>query len=239
MAIIVETSSTTVQKLIDGAARLTRVKGRGRALTGEDSAAWMETLNMMLESWALDNALIYSMVKENFTLASSANNYSIGSGGDFDTVRPEEILNMFIRAGGFDHPIVMITDAEYSAIGSKSVSTRPARAWYNPTYPTGTIYFESKPTVGESVHIDSLKPITTFDNLAQEVSLPPGYNALIKFNLAVEGANEYGRSVLPETAMRAEQLLNAVRRRNKRTPILAVDKALQGGESFNILTGSY
>lgn len=229
---------STVADLINGAARLTRVKGRGRPLTGEDSAAWLAALNMMLDSWAVDNNLVYEVTKENFTFASSANNYSIGSGATFNTTRPEEILSMFIRAGSNDFPIDLITSKQYAAIGSKSTSGRPARAYYDPTWPTGTIYLESKPAVGEALHIDSLKPISSFASLASTVSLPPGYEALIKFNLAVECANEYGRSVLPETASRARQLLDAVKRRNRRIPIAQVDAALQGGDSFNIITGS-
>lgn len=228
---------STVQDLIDASARLTRVKGRGRPLTGEESAAWLNALNMMLDSWAVDDLLIYGITKEALTLATSAKSYSIGASGDFNTTRPEQIVNMFIRAGDEDHPVRIIDSAEYAAIGNKNISARPSRAWYNPTWPTGTIYFESKPTVGEKVVIDSLKPISSFANLSTTVTLPPGYEALIKYNLAIEVANEYGRSVMPETATLAAKLMDKVKRRNKRIPKLGVDSALQPQDSFNILTG--
>lgn len=238
MAIILPVSPvTTVQNLIHGALRLIRVKGRGRPISGEDSQSAFDALNMLLAGLSLDNPFAFAVTKESFSISAGQATYTIGPTGDMVTVRPEEIRELFFNDGVTDYPIKFITESEWTPIADKTVTGRPERVWYNPTFPDGTLYFEYYPDTNYTLNVHSLKALTAFTSLTQTVELPPGYERMIKYNLALELAPEYGRPVSQEVFLIAQQTLDAVKRRNRRTPVLVVDPALQLPEQFNINKG--
>jgi len=116
------------------------------------------------------------------------------TGGNFNTVRPTQILNAFVRdSGGTDHDVAIIGPGKYQGISTKTTAGRPYFLHFVGTAPLGTIYLYPVPDAAETLYLDSLKPLTELTTLTATIALPPGYMAMLKSNLAVALAPEYNR----------------------------------------------
>jgi hypothetical protein len=228
----------TAEKIIDRAAKLCGVKGRGRALSAEDANDFLEVLNALLDSWSANDLMIPVTTTDQLTLSVGFDSYTIGTGGTFNVSRPEQIFSGRIRdAQGTDHHVDLIERDEYNAIAVKGVGGRPRRMYYIPTVPLATIRFDSVPTVAEAFFLDSLKPLAQFATLATSIDLQAGFYKALYFNLAVDMAGERGRPISQSMANGATQGLVFVRGRNFRAPIMEVDTALKRARSYDINAG--
>ena len=185
-------------------------------MSPSDTGHGLDLLNDMIEEWAGESLLIYEQTEESFSLTVDKTSYTIGTGGDFDTTRPEEILGgAFIRdSSNYDHPVAVISIGQYRAINDKAMSGRPFQLAYNPTYSLGTIYVFYAPNDTEALHLRMLKKFNTFAGLATELSLPPGYNNALIFNLAVNLAPDYGKKVSNILAHLASRSKAKLKRKN-------------------------
>lgn len=181
-------AQVTAQTLIDGAFRKLGIK-KPQATR---RANGLEALNDYLGNKSGNRNIIPFMTRESFSLVSGTRIYEIGPSGDFNTVRPLQIISAFIRdANGYDHHVsVVMTLEEHDRITTKDVSTRPLRLWYKPIYPKGKIFFDSEPNAVETLHIESWKHLTEIATLATEVALPDMYKLFLKYAIANELAPE-------------------------------------------------
>lgn len=167
-----------------------------------DRVEWsLFKLNAMLESWETERLMCTAVVEENETLTSGTAEYTIGSGGDFDTTRPLEIFdNAFIRIGDTDYPVKRWSLDQYRMQGDKSTSKRPEYFAYQPEYPLGVVYFYKEPDSAYDFHFSSRKPLKTFATATTSVNLEPGWSRALLYGLAIELAPGFGKSVSPELA---------------------------------------
>jgi hypothetical protein len=208
-------SSNTALLLIEGAIRL--IKGINYNPSPADLGAGFTGLNDLIASWSSDEIMVPAVISENFPLVAAQGSYTIGSGGDFNTVRPTKIkAGVFIRdSNGSDHPVYIITREQYLANTLKNVGGRPSRLYYKPEYPLGIIYFNMVPTSTESIYFDSLKPITEITDVSVTLALPPNYKRALKYNLALEIAPEFDDIKIPElTVTIAKESKEALERTN-------------------------
>jgi hypothetical protein len=146
----------------------------------------------MLDTWSAEGLPVYAATLEGLTMTVGAASRSIGVGGNFDTVRPTQILNAFVRSSDIDYPVEIIGPGRYQGISTKTTSGRPYFLHYVGTAPFGTIYLYPVPDAAETLYLDSLKPLVDLDDITATIVLPPGYKAALKSNLAVALAPEYG-----------------------------------------------
>lgn len=173
-----------------------------------ESADGMEALNLLLKEWATSPLGIYRVTRESFTMTAAKGEYTIGSGGDFDTVRPIKLLAAFIRVSDMDNPITGLHISEYASLGNKLTSGMPSVIYAEPAYPLGILVFYPVPDTAYTLHLYSHKPLGAYTSLSADLALPPEYEPALKFNLAVELAAEFGRDLRPQTAVRATQTLD-------------------------------
>jgi hypothetical protein len=173
----------------------------------------LSSLNTLLINLAVDNLNLYAVVTESFPLVVGTSTYTIGSGGDFSTVRPTKILEgVYIKdSAGLDYPVIPMSRREYNRIVNKIDSGRPTRMYYEAEYTLGKIRFNYKPSAIETLYIDSWKPITEIASLATTISLPPEYLQALKYNLAVELAIQDPPSMVVRIA---NSSLEAIRENN-------------------------
>lgn len=213
---------TTVLELIKDAAETARVYAPGESMGDDKAQSIFRELNRMIGSWANENFLIYSQTEENFDLSADTASYTIGSGATLDTVRPQEILEgTFLRKpnGTHDYPLTVKTLEEYRLIRYKSNKSIPWWISYNPTYPTGTLYLWWTPEVAYELHLLSLKELGSFSTLAEDISLPPGYEDAIMYNLAIRIGPKYGKKLRQDIVALASQGIKVLKRRAaKRMP---------------------
>jgi len=210
----------------------------GETPTATDSQRVLRSLNSMLDSWSNERGFIYALTQETLALDGSQS-YTIGEDGtpDFDTVRPLEIdPTTFVRSGNSDYPLTILTQDEYAAIQNKSFSgSLPDSLYYDPTYPNGTLYLF--PAAQGSLHLSSWKPLSTFSLLTTALSMPPGYQRAIEYNLALEILPLFALPEPSTLARLAKQARRAIKHKNAPRVSMSLPRELVRRGRFNILTG--
>jgi hypothetical protein len=175
--------SETAQTLITRAYRTLNAIAVGESPTTDELAEGLSIMKMMFRHWAALNIRIPYITMENFAL-TGAESYTIGSGGNFDTVRPAAIRGGYIRdSNGYDSIITIVDENWYRGISLKSLISDGAYMWYSPEYPLGKIFLY--PVGGSRIYIDTLKPFTEPALVSSSISFPPEYDEAIVNNLAV------------------------------------------------------
>ena len=226
-------ATVTAEVIVEAALRKT-----GDTFASADKKAHaLIDLNAMIGQWSAEGLLVPSITTENFTLTINDGEYSIGSGGDFNTVRPVKIKNAYLQdANGYDYVINPMSKKRYNAITDKTTKSRPEKYLYVQSYPLGKIYFDYRPDIAYEFYFDSYKPITEFSTLATTVNLPDEYKMALIYNLAIlvgSDTNQVSKAVVA-LAVDTKKVL---KRNNIQTPLANFDGALIGGGSFNIYTG--
>tara|TARA_R100000008_G_C3569327_1_gene161068 strand:+ start:80 stop:790 length:711 start_codon:yes stop_codon:yes gene_type:complete len=181
---------TTARDIIKGALRKIHKLGSGQSLAPEDASDALETLNDMIATWSIEGGLIFTETKETFPVSGGAVSYTIGSGGDFDTVKPVKIFSMTYTQGSIDYKLRQYDNISYSRIADKDQQGIPEVFYFNDNYPLAEIFFYYAPSNG-SVTIYSEKPLTEFTSLDAELDMPAYYRAALIYNLALWLAPEY------------------------------------------------
>jgi len=222
----------TGNDLIRAAMRLIQVSAVDTDLTASELRDGLESLNRMIDAWALEELMLYQVTRETFPLAASQLSYSVGIGGDFDTVRPTKIVGAYltISTGAIpvDYPMQVIGYDDYNDIRLKTLQTNfPSYCYYEPAFPLGNLYVYPVCAVSnESITLTSWKPLAMIADPTATVSLPPGYWEALVFNLAIRIAEEYQFDIRPTTVALAESALKKIKRLNQRTLTLQTDVAL-------------
>ena len=229
---------TTATQIIDRALKIAGVLGEGETATSEEAADGLVSLNDMVDSWNIERLAIYQIQEENFTLTIGDNSYTIGSGGDFNTTRPVKIENAFIRQNGNDYPVVIINNQAFDNITTKAVqSDLPDQLYYEPSFPLGTIHIYETPSAANDIYINSWKSLHSFSSLTTTLSLPPGYERALKYNLASELAPEYGMTLTAKAEQIATESKGRIKTLNAaNNPLIArVDYgAVSNARRYNI-----
>ena len=183
--------SETAETLIKAAMRAIGALASGETPTTDEYADALESMKFMFRHWSSKNIRLYYTKQDTLTI-TGASSYTIGSGGDCDTVRPVSIRGGYYGdAGGVSYPIMMIDEAKYRAINYKSLTGPSYYAWYNPEFPLGKLY--PWPLASGTLYLDSLKPLSDPAAITSDVEFPPEYDEAIKWNLALRLCPEFGK----------------------------------------------
>lgn len=232
----------TPNSLIKSSLRAIGAIATGETPSAAEMADGLEALNMLLKLLsAKPSTMVYAITKDSFALAAGTASYTWGTTGTWNTARPARVQGAFVRdANGSDHHVGLIGEGQYRGFSLKSNSARPDKLFYNPAYPNGTAYVYPTPAAVETIHLDSLKPLTTFTSLIATIELPGEYEELLKWNLAVRLAPEYGKSPGVEVAAFAAGALDTVRTLNaamRVEEIFAEPAVARGGSRYDINQG--
>lgn len=227
---------STVNELIRRSLLLIGEIESDETLTADQSADGLSALQDMLSSWSVDSIKIPYVTTESFTLTVSKQSYTYGTGGDFNSTRPVQIEDVYLRENNQDYPVEIIRQDRYNEIVNKSASGRPAEIYYVPGYPLGLVYLDVASDKAYTLVFDVLKELTNPTAITDSVSFPEGYLRAIRFNLAVELAAEYSIPVKNEVAMIARESKKAIERSNLRVPTMETDFPFISS-TFNINTG--
>jgi hypothetical protein len=201
----------------------------------------------MLDQWGVEELMLYQVIRETFPLTASQNPYTIGYGGDWNTVRPTKIVDAYltIQTGALpvDYPMQIIGYDDYNAIRLKTLSTNfPSYLYYEPSFPLASCYIYPICAVGnETITLTSWKPLCLINDPTCYLELPPGYWEAIVFNLAIRIAEEYQFDIRTTTVALAQNALRIIKRMNQRTATLQTDTALMNTSQmrYNIYSDGY
>lgn len=225
---------STVSGLIQRALKDTGIIGVGQTPSAEDMNDAFDKLNSMLAQFSLRRWLVYELI-ETAVVSTGATSYSIGPGGAFNVPRPDRLESAFIRqitsAQAIDFPPLAIIEAreDYNRIALKSLITLPQSVFLDSGYPTGTLYFYPCPSAGiYEMHVFTKAHLPAFTSLTQTVILPPEYDELIVYNLAVRLRAAYQLPPDPTVTQLAKAALNTIKNANTQMPRLRMPAGLAG-----------
>lgn len=234
---------TTALTIIKAALRKIGKLGTGQSLPAEEAADALEALNGLIELWAVDDNKVYTQTRESFPLVGGKAAYTIGSGADFNTARPVEIIAAFTRmAGGVDdQPLTLWDIRQYATLNDRITTGRPEILYYDGNFPIGSITLWPVPNQADTLHLYSYKELSAFPLLSTDINLPPGYEQALVFNLAVMMAPEYETEASPTVKKLAGQYKRVIENANTKTfnDQLTIDPTLLEQSRFNIYTGRY
>ena len=225
----------TALSLITRAAKLLGVVRKGESLDADEAQDSLAALNELLSSWSNHSLVVAARTLEEITIVSSATSYTIAEGATFNTARPLKIESMVLTSGGTDHPIQMVSEKEFERITVKNVIGDSYLATYDNGFPTGTLRFYPLPSAGDTLRLLSEKPLGSIASLNTDVSLPPGYDRALRFNLAVEMAPEYGiepTQMVLRNAMQSLRNITIAAARNRKIAYCPAE-----GAERNVYTG--
>jgi hypothetical protein len=102
----------------------------------------------------------------------------------------------------------------------KSAGGIPGVLWANAQYPNSTITLFPVPAVAMTLNLVSQKAFKSFATLTTNVALPPGYEDLITYNLAVRTAPEFDVDTPPDVKQMAASTMRAMKRINTVVPVM-------------------
>lgn len=209
--------------------------GTGSSLSAEDANDALEVLNNMLSSFSAEGAMIFQETLETFNLVANKIAYTIGSGLDFNTTKPLEIIAATVRQGDTDYTITPYDELEYSMISQKAISgSVPRIYYYDNNFPTATIRFYPVPSAADTFTWSSRKALTSFATLDTVFAMPEQYKAMIIYNLAEWLAPEYERSLTPEArkiAIRTKKTVIVQNEKNEKNVSILSGIPLRGAGS--------
>lgn len=207
---------TTARDMIKASLKNIAVLGAGSSLSNEEAQDAFDMLNGILSQWSAEGSLIFQKTVETFPL-TTANSYTIGTGGDFNTDRPSEVTFVTVSDGSIDRPLYSMSQEQYASIVLKTNSTKPDSYYYDGNHPLGTIYFYPTPVGSETVTIYSLKPLSEFTGLTDTLDMPAHYRLALEFALSEAIAPQYEREASITVKRLAKRYKNNVMAENKRT----------------------
>ena len=211
--------------------------------SADEQADALRILNRMLSTWSNDSLMIAAAAtRETFPLVSGKQVYTLGPTGDLVTPRPTEVQFISIGQPGspsFETPVELINARQWSDILVKgTTSTFPTQAFVEYTNPNLTISVWPIPQLNYLIEVTSLKPLAQFVSVNDTVSLPPGYEDAIVYNLAVRLTPMYSKQLDPVVNEIAIGAKEKIERQNISEILLDTDPALiRRSGAFNYLTG--
>lgn len=204
------------------------------SVSADEASDGLSSLNGLISSWANDSLLVHGRSWETFTLTAGDGEYTIGPTADFPTTRPVSLVASYVRDADTDYPLQVISDESYTLfIQSKSDSGVPDVINLDNAYPTSKIRLYPVPDRTYTLFLLSEKPLTTL-GLDDTISLPPGWERALIYNLAIEIAPEYGQQidqVMYQIALEAKASIKRAVARSR-----PLDVNISSG-TFNIYTG--
>lgn len=181
--------------------------------TAQNTSA-LTSLNNMISLMGADFLPPY-ITRYSAALTIADAEYTIGSGGNFDTTRPLKIESAFLRdSSSYDHPLKIISSKDYNQIYNKSLTAAPECLYYQPEYPLGKLILDSAPEQAYDLHMDMWVNFTEFAATTTAFSLPPEYKAFFVYNLAVSLAEDWDRNVSKTLYAMAQESKNVIERLN-------------------------
>lgn len=232
--------STNASDLIAGALRLISSATPGESLNGDEAGTALIALNDLLASWSAQSFMVPFRTIESFPLVAGQQSYTIGSGANFNTTRPDSIGDCYLHdtVSGLDYPMESMTNDQYNAITLKTIQGIPKWFYYDPQYPSGVLYlYPTSSLASYSVYIDSLKPVAQFSSLSATLALPGEYQRPIKLLLAENLSIEYGFPLDQTLSSQIADAKKMIRSKNAQRVVASFDPALSSRPLFNIKTG--
>ena len=214
------------------------VLSAGKSPTADDYSTCLRRLNKLLSLWSIDGLMVPYRTQVTHSL-NGAESYTIGPGGDIDTVRPTFIESAYTTHQTRDYPLHVSHDrSEYDRIYDKSIIGVPRLVYYEPQVPLGRIFIWYVGDGTYTLKLSTRGQLETFPDTTTDVDLAPAYELALEYNLSILLAPIYETTVSAEVAAAAKDSLVKIKRLNRQAPKMVYPRGIPGGRGrYNIEAG--
>lgn len=211
------------------------VLGVGQSPAAEDTNDAFHELQGMLYQWQQQRWLVYNLIDVSVVSTGQAT-YTIGSGGDFNCLRPDNIESAYFVAVNVSpgmppsYPFEILQAREdWNNIVLKTLSTWPQYVFLDTAFPLANVLFNPIPPAGEfELHLSIKAPLPAPGDMTTEMSLPPEYDIAIVYNLVCLLCTSYGVPVPPDVRLQAAKSLKVIRNANAQIGRLQMPVGVDG-----------
>lgn len=200
-------------------------------------------LNDLLDIMSIERSMLFTLKRLEFSLGSAAA-YTIGPGGDWSTdYRPAKIEECYCQITTTNPtaeiPVQVYNAQQWAGITVKGTTTTIPKAIYcDNNWPLATINVFPVPQSVNKLILWVWSQINGTVEIDDVLSLPPGYNIAIIFNLAEMLGPFYGKELSDDNKRLASKYKTLVARKNLPVRYSGCDAAvLSTPRIFNWLTG--
>lgn len=233
----------TARTLVTNALLDLGVIAEGETPTASQAVGGLRKLNNMIDAWNIENLMVYGSTQNVFPLVSNDGVYTLGTGGDFNIPRPDNIISAYVRDSSlpaaqiYDFPLYIYNTQEYADVRLKGLTTAlPQGVYFDDSFPLINVYVYPVPSTAQYslvIWTPGILPTLTLDTV---ISLAPGYKRALESNLVIELAASYERQP-PQTVISIAQSSKAdLKTKNFQLGELQIDDRLTT-PNFNWLTG--
>lgn len=232
----------TPRSILTRALRSISYIGQGQTPNSSEIVDALQTANEFLAGLNREYLMLFRDSRDTFTWASGNSTRTIGATGNITTItRPDRIKGMSYMEGDNEIPVRILDDfLEYREITLKTTTSGQINvAFYDPTFPNGTIYAYPVPDEDLTIWLYTWARLSSFGDtgdLDTAVSYPDGYERFLHFNLAKEFVLQFGVSLAP---VRLQMLMNLADQTKAQIKSLNIkdiraipDYASRGGDSL-------
>jgi hypothetical protein len=242
---------TTANDLITRAMKALKALGSTEVPTAAEANDGLVAFNAMLDSWSLDDLSSYEVEEQSFPLVVGQASYTVGPGGNINTIRPQEIIQAYIRDTNNNNFLMRLLPRDkWNQIGNRGptrTSQIPNTMFYDPQSPLGVINIFPTPLIAYTCFFDNVLNQVTFASLTTVLAMPVGYERAYVYNLAVEISSMFGFDIpavgpgQKNLVQLAEESLAAVKSNNIKEVISNYDPAIVSHSyaTYNIYSDNY
>ena len=225
----------TALNIITKAFLISGIKAINEVPSGPEGIDALNSLNMIMGTFQLENLLNYDDILVNGTITPGLNPHTIGgpaTGATFEANRPVQIINAFVRDNSNnDFTLTQIDALQYDELTTKTISTDiPTYFFYNPKFPNGEIFLYPVPTSAYTINLRYKNPLGMFGTIHTSHDYPDGYEKLLTFELAFQLSVEYG-TPRPDLKIIADDIKNTVKKNNWQNYELEFDDRMPFGDN--------
>jgi len=172
----------------------------GEPVATADSASLLFTLNGIVDGFAAERLMIFETAILPFSTVIAKQSYKLGPDGTNDwvtTFLPGAVtsIGLLTVGGTLEIPLALYTLAQWQAIALKATAGVPTACWPQYGAVFHTLNFWPVPNVVSPVLLYVQKQIPLFTSVTNTVLLPPGYQELLTYELALKSVGKFGREV--------------------------------------------
>ena len=237
--------ATTATQLISSSLRLIGSLSAGEEAQAEDSADALAVFNQLLDSLSNESLLVHEKSRDTYTLTASQNPHTLGpSGADLMGPRPLKVESAGIIESGesTEYPITLVDHYRWARISNKSTASNfPDLLWVEKEPTSVKLWLYPVCSAANTLVLYTWKQLVSGLVLTTELAYPPGYERMLRFNLALDLAVEFKRQVPPEIGRIAKSSKSVLKGTNSVTPVLRIDPGIErgGGSDWDIVSGDY
>lgn len=224
----------TARQIITSSLRKIGAIAAGETPRADEMQDGLSALQALVDSWSLNDLLAYTESQDTAALVPGQGSYTIGTGGDFDVLRPIDILNISVVLPTSQEVLLeKLTLEQWLGISIKTTQANfPTDFYFETGWPLAALKFWPVPTVDYPLIITSKKPIIQIASLATIIDLPPGYERALIYNLCPELVDEYGGELTNTIASIADSSLSTIKAQNlsNSIPYAASDGEFRGSQ---------